>query len=478
MTPPVQPEKTLAQKMHENVLALRAQQAPLERIKKEIDYWGEKMSAVSAEEAKLSPLQKAGAAAQTFSDASTLGLGGLAVDALAPGSFAANRQARQAAKGQLAQENPGIALASEVAGAFATPLMATGGLLRAGQGAGRAARAGAAIGDAAIQSGIAGGASTLSGASAEDFADAGKSVVRSGLLGGGVAAGLGGAAGVATRMGQRVARTNRLDTQAVNMAKEIRKISNEGYERVLSQPTPKRLTRPMLDVLNEPDVLPVVKDLRTKMQWRGSKPSDPHFLDAVYKELSDESVRLGQSIASKTGEKAVNAPRSQKAHIDLLKGKFLDAMDEQVPGYREVVRQHAKLKGEEAVFERAADVAHKVGRGSFIKGGKLKKESAAAFLEDIPGMTAREAELGYGGLLGRGREAIQLTSSPLGAFGLVTSAVRAPLTAIRNRKILEALERQAGITYADRLVSERVRGVAARASGSERGRRRGLLDNP
>jgi hypothetical protein len=480
MTLPVMPEKTHAQKMHENVLALKAQGAPLERIKEEIDYWGGKMAAISAEERKLTPLQKVGAAAQTFSDASTLGLGGLMTDAITARSgdqFRANRQARKFAKGQFADENPGAALASELTGAFATPLVAAGGLLKAGQGAGRLARAGIAVGDAAIQSGISGAANSLEGGSAEDLANAATTGVRTGLLGGGIAAGLGGMAGAVTRTGQRIARTNRLDTQAVELAKDIKKISKTGYDAVLSQPAQARLTRPMLDVLTEPDVLPIVKDLQQKVQWRGAKPSDPKFLDAVYKELSDESIRLEQSIAAKTGEKAANAPRSQKRHVDLLKGKFLAAMDNQVPGYRDVVETHATMKGEEAAFERASDIADRVGRATHTKGGKLKKETAAAYLEEVPKLTQRQAELAYGGLLGRRAEAVQLTSSPLGAFGLIASTVRVPLQAHRTRKVLEALEGKAGISYADKEVARTLRGVVARDLGAKQGRKRGLLDN-
>lgn len=471
MTAPVTPEKTLAQRMRENVSALREQGAPRERIQEEIDYWGRQMQAKGETEDALTPLQKAGSLAQTFSDAATLGVSGVLDDLLSPGSFTENRQARRAARESVAQTNPGLSTVAGVTGALATPLPG-GGLLRAGARASKAARIGTAATDAALQSGIASGLTSLEGGSPEALRNMDRRALSGGLLGGALGGTLGGVTGALARTGERIRRTNALDDVAVQMRKDIAQVSNEGYERVLSQPAQPQLSRPMLNILTDPVVLPHVRELQTYRQWQGVRPSEPRFLDAVYKELSDEGLRLKQSLKNKAGEPGVSSIRARGEHIGQVRSEMLNAMDTQVPGYKDVVQTHAGMKADEEFFERASDVANRVGSGSRLKGKKYKTEGRAAFLEEIPKATPAQAMLGVSGLLGRGSESVHLTSSPLGLFGLMGSAVRVPLQAYRTREILGALEKQAGIKSADRAVSERVRGATARVVGAEEGRRK------
>lgn len=474
-------DKDIVAKMRANVRAMQAQGAPVEDIQREVAYWDSKLDAISAEERKLSPLQKTGAAAQTFSDALTLGLGGVATDALAPGSFSANRQARKMAKGQLAEENPMLSIGTELAGA-AVPMLLTGGaagggsLLRAAPTASRLARGGTAIADAALQSGISGTANTLEGGTTEDLKEALGAGAQSAVLGGGVAAGVGGVAGAVSKAASRIKSTNALDDAAVKLSEKISKVNKAGYDQVLSQPAQKQLTKPMLDVLTKPDVLPLVKKLQTLEQWRGVRPMDPKFLDNVYKELSEQGVKIEKILDGDIADRTLgNVLRSEKKHIDILKGQFLDAMDQQVPGYRGVVREARKLAEEAKAFEGGADIAKSTGAGKSLSGKKLRHESEAAYLKKIPDMSPEEAELALSGVLGRGREAVHITSSPLGAFGTLASGVRVPLQAFRTKAIVEALEKQAGKKHNNLEVSAKVRGLLARTAGAEQGRQ-GLFD--
>lgn len=143
------PGKTANQKMLENVRALRAQGAPPERIKREIERWQPEIEAESAAERKLSGVEKVAAVGSKMGSGATFGLLDEAV-----GLFDEDAKNEQRfLQKQLSEENPKTAFAAEIAGSIATP----GSIFKAApKAAGMARKAGMMLAEGAAQGGIAG----------------------------------------------------------------------------------------------------------------------------------------------------------------------------------------------------------------------------------------------------------------------------------------------------------------------------------
>lgn len=138
-----------------------------------------------------------------------------------------------------------------------------------------------------------------------------------------------------------------------------------------------------------------------------------------------------------------------------------------IPSLRKAVDVHRTKMGEREALQRGADVGLSVGRAKSVKGDKLTIEGREAFLRSIPKMTQPEAQLALAGILGRFPEQLSLTSSPLGLFGLVTSAARAPLTAYRTMPIIRALEAKIGRGEVGQNTGNVVRGTLSRLIGAQ-----------
>lgn len=158
MTGP-RPEKTVAQKMRENLAYLRSKGASRERIQQEIDRWDAELQQESANERKLSGAEKVAAVGSKMGSGATFGLLDEAV-----GLFDKDAKNEQRfLQKQLEEENPGVALGAEVLGGLAMPgsfLSTPARLAKTATTAakiGRAAKvAGTVIGEGAIQGGLSG----------------------------------------------------------------------------------------------------------------------------------------------------------------------------------------------------------------------------------------------------------------------------------------------------------------------------------
>lgn len=447
------------QRVARNLAKLKAAQRPQE----EIDQY------LASEEERVAPergmADQIGAGAQAFSDAATFGLSGLADDAISAfgkSTFAENRAARKANKEALPG---GVRTALELAGGLATPIPGGTLLKGAANTAKWTTRAGRGALDAALQAGIGGAVGNVDDLSAEGLTSALKEGGKSALLGASVAAPLGAAAGMGTRLAKRAAKAEKLDEKAVALQKEMRAADAVNYPVALTN-WGMPLTPKMQAVLKNPQVREIVGDLRQLEQWKGVKANDPKFLDAVYKELSDWGRELDTPLTAPPTRRA-NLTRAKKENVGLLKEQFLDAADQQLPGYRDAVSTHAGFEKKLDVHGEAADVARGVGSGKSLPGRKLRTESRAAYRENvIPKLSADEAELALGGMLGRGREAFHITNSPLGLFGLMSSAVRTPMTMLRTGPLVRELEAKVGRGRLGQGASDVVRGSLARALGA------------
>lgn len=271
MTGP-RPEKTTAQKMRENVSYLRGKGASRERIQQEIDRWDAELQNESKNERKLSGAEKVAAVGSKLGSGATFGLLDEAV-----GFFDedAKNEQRYLQK-QLEEENPGVALAAEVAGGLAMPgsfLSAPAKLAKTATTAakiGRAAKvAGTVIGEGAIQGGLS-GAGNAEGSLEERLAGATKGGIAGGATAGlisGVGRGIGAARrAAAVRRGVHTpsldelvlrtpdediaaARTRYSELQGRNLGKEatVADVLPQGEAALRAQATASKGTRTKVD---------------------------------------------------------------------------------------------------------------------------------------------------------------------------------------------------------------------------------------
>lgn len=142
------PQKPIVQAMRENLAALREQGATPEEIEFEILRWGNKIK--NANDWEMYRAEIADSVAPSIAsalDAGTFGLAGIATDALSPGDFQTNRDARQSVYQAMPTTDRVL---SSLAGGLANPVSRLTGTPAAGGGylaaAGRGALEGAAQG--------------------------------------------------------------------------------------------------------------------------------------------------------------------------------------------------------------------------------------------------------------------------------------------------------------------------------------------
>jgi len=525
----------------------------------------------------FSLLDRIGAGAQTFSDASTFGLAGLVDDALTSAAtrqtFADTRSARRAARDDLPSS---VRTGLELAGALATPLPGAGAMKGVAMGAkgvlsptntllrlapqkGLIRGAVASGAEAAAQAGLEGTVRNLDDLSIEGLGDALQSGKRAATVGALVAAPLGGATGMLTRVKERVGRMGDLDKQAFAIVDDMAKLDAVNYTaaRGEAKSTPAikavldsrtvnkyaKIVRESEEFHNADDATVLMEAYKlmsraegksiksiegtaehladVEMQARNIKFAKPRMLAAA--EGGGQVVVPGRAVNIAPPTTAQSPPPSLRQAMDDFSGRSAEAyrrnrpdltpqqqsaldmlrrrsaegvvtpplsgapktqrlvtrpsetidIDPGIPSLRKAIDAHRVKSGELGALQKGSDISLSVASGKHIRGEKLTVASKEAFLREIPEMTKEEATAALAGVLGRVPEQFRLTSSPLGLFGLVTSAVRAPLTSYRTAGIVEALEKQAGISSKSEGFANLIRGATARAAGQPEDRRGG-----
>lgn len=538
--------ETIPQRLHRRLAEAKARGASEAEIQQELAWAQEAINAKTAAdpERQRTALDTIGAGAQTFADASTLGLSGLADDAvsaaLGPSTFKGNREARKESKAQFAEDNPKTALGLEVAGALATPVgewgaafkglkaartlgearqaanlaRAGGAIVSAAPKAGRLARLGASVADAGIQSGVAGTVNNLDELSGEGVEHALEKGAKTAAIGAGVAGSLGGLAGTGARVLGRVRGLNKLDKAAFKIKDEMAALDDAAYSVARGEATS---TQPIREVLESQTVAPFAKIIRSSEKFKNA--DDATVLMETYKLMSNAQRKAEKSIEG-TPEHLADI-ELKNADIGIAKGRMLNAAEapttavtpgrartmperfsgppaegvpdtplrstpmldrrivtrpaEQaeiapgIPSLRNAIEGHRVKAGELDAFNTGADIGRSAGSGKTLPSKEFLTKSPEAFLRSIKDMTPQEAEAALAGVLGRGRESVHVTSTPLGLFGLMSSAVRLPMQIYRTGPIVKALEERAGKSYSDKAMADLVRGAAARTIGAGSG---------
>lgn len=496
------------QRVAENLRRLKAANRPQSEVD---EYLASEREAAKPE---FTTADKVGAGAQTFADAATFGLAGLADDALTAAAtdqdFKDIRGARRTAEESLPS---GVRTGLEIAGALATPIPGSGtikagrelltaakegkALAPAGRAllksfspgntllptmakgekifggvADKALRFGSHIAEAGAQGGLAGTVEHLDDASEQGFLDALENGVAGARNAAAFAVPIGAAGEVVGRLGSRAAKAKKLDVEAQGLHDTIRDVDKVNYGNALSQEA-EPLSPKMTKILNHPDIRPVVMKLRTLEQFKDSHINDPEFLSAVYQNaISDWEGALSKK-ADVVDQTKPNVLRGTKEHVAALRKQFLEAMDTQVPGYRKAVEESAANRRTAETFGNAADEANAIMKAQRVPGKKLGKADRQTYLRKVEQMSPEDADVAIRAMLGELRGKPIVSTNILGGFGLIPSAVRAPLSYNRLRPVLNALDerRMTGLPGSNfpEVLAEALRGITARGVGAQGG---------
>lgn len=136
-----------------------------------------------------------------------------------------------------------------------------------------------------------------------------------------------------------------------------------------------------------------------------------------------------------------------------------------IPSLKAAIDTKRTLERERRAWERASDMARGIGGGRVLKGDKHLAQGQAKYLDEIPKMTRREMELALAAFHGRTREAVRLSNNPIGAFGVVSSTARLPLTSLRTGNAVRQLEERLGLGKRGQRTADATRSVLARMLG-------------
>lgn len=116
------------------------------------------------------------------------------------------------------------------------------------------------------------------------------------------------------------------------------------------------------------------------------------------------------------------------------------------PSHPIAVSEHARMKGNRAAFNTAADATKRIMRGTSVAANKLDTQSPAAFLEEILGMNPEEAQHALQGTLGRAKDEATIPAPGPGStlWGTVTSPLKPAVRVRRIAPFIDAIDKQAG----------------------------------
>lgn len=178
--------------------------------------------------------------------------------------------------------------------------------------------------------------------------------------------------------------------------------ANPLYQDVESA-TPQPLTPEMTAMLEHPDIAPIAGKLKTLEQYKGKELNNPTLLMAIRKNLSDWGHQLDKQGAMMDPSKA-NLLGDLKEHVGLLKDRFDQAADTQVPGFSNAVQtfadQSVPVSAQEAGYN-AMREKMAGGLTSWKNIGKKTPGSLTTFLAAHPDGGKGAAE----GVLAAGRDA-------------------------------------------------------------------------
>lgn len=294
--------KTVAQKMRENLAALRAAQAPRERIQEELMYWQGKMNEQSAAdpERQRGVLDTVEGLGQAAGDAATFGALGLLDDALSTGfsadpkaqeRFRIARDLRKERRAETTEAHPTAMLASQLTGALLNPVGRVLGPVKAGAGVLRT------VGKAALEGASQAGLQTVgenAGTSDNPYGtnDLGSMMTGAAVLGGGI-----GAVGKAipvVRTIRKAMKASDLDETAIRLRDAIKEHDAIAYGKVNAEARATPTTPALEQAYNDPSLESLRNIVDKSRKYRDASTATKAQI--MYRLLSRIEGKLGKQI--------------------------------------------------------------------------------------------------------------------------------------------------------------------------------------
>lgn len=474
----------VAQTLRENLAAIRAWDGPDEEkralAQEQIQKAQGRINELSANdpERQRTWSDDLGAAAQAALSGATFGVEGLIEDALTKGGFRENRDLRKENRRALNERvqipfvlpggqagTVGGGTAASVAGMVANPL----NFLRGGALLKPVAEKTGLFG-AALKTGTEGAAQAGAMAAGENIGTTEDPIglmhaIPAAIVGGAA----GGAMGAATRASnllglvRRAAgrKTLNLGERAEQIREHIASTSGPLFDKARAQADVLGTSPAIEATMRSQTVAPFAAREMTAEANAGLPPA--RLFMETYKGMSGAAKRAGKQVEG-TPE-YLHAVEKDIENIGAAKQRMLAVADKDIPAFREANVTHRTLKQEQKAFERGADMAERIITGKDLAGKKLLLNSPAAWEREIGGYTPREAGRALQGLLGRLKEVPELTSNPVGRFGVVSSTARMILAPSRLRFYADLLDRRARGMAGGGLFNMGIPGGAGRVAG-------------
>ena len=179
--------------------------------------------------------------------------------------------------------------------------------------------------------------------------------------------------------------------------------------------------------VNEPDIADIVSRLQGQRQFANVDATDPVMLDAIYKDLSDQSAAIKRGLA---GANPKNMGRFAQQDIQGAKQQALNAYDTVMPSYRDAVNDFADQSQQIDAYRKAYGAFRTALSPNIPSANNLGRTGLAAASDALPNIpsagaipAANAAVNGLAGYLLRqapltaGRKAIAQVPSVLNQLG-------------------------------------------------------------
>jgi len=263
------------------------------------------------------------------------------------------------------------------------------------------------------------------------------------VMGGGVGTVMGGVQGTIPllRSVKDAVQGKNLGDRAHEIADDIAARSGPAFARVGAQAKAIGTTPEIDAALTSKTIKPFGDRIKTAEATESLSPAEQLL------EARKLMTRVQKKVANQqegTAEHLADAELLNRS-IGSAKGR-LDAAANQsgITELESAVLGHRTMKQEQQAFERGSDMAERIILGKDVAGKKLLLNSPAAWERQIAGYTPAEAARALQGVQGRLKEVPELTSNPVGKFGIVSSTAKAILAPTRMQKYIDLLMQKAG----------------------------------
>lgn len=251
----------------------------------------------------------------------------------------------------------------------------------------------------------------------------------------------------------RAAKATPADEAVLQMLTDRASSAKTMYERALAAGRNREVTPAIRDFLAEPDIAPIVADIRGTREFAALAPDSPEMLDQVYKTLSDQLGRLRKG-AELLRPSRPNAGRLAQGDVKAAQEQLLSALETPkdvvamrtrstapafMPEYRAAVDDYATRSRELQAYLSGRRALKTAGKGGVMTDRELVKESPAQFLDGVEAMSPAERANALAAMDALIREAGLRSPMTAGRMAFVAPRMTRPLTGGTSEAFLRSL---------------------------------------